>query len=167
MSVFRMTGQRPDNAAACSTSAQSALASSTVSENRSVNCRRKLPVPCEQRLFSRNTSRPFDRTSRTENPWLPTDTSVPAVFGYRNRNARDCACCSGTRAMLNCRPSRPVNAAPASATAFHSRYRRLSSSCGSLPCSSRQRRWICHWPSKRSSSTSFSVSAPRSAPRNR
>ena len=45
MSVFKITGQRPESTAGFSTGAASRLASSTVSENRSTSCRRKLPVP--------------------------------------------------------------------------------------------------------------------------
>ncbi len=98
MSVLRMTGQRPESGAGFSTSAHSSLASSMSSENRSTSWRRKLPVPWEQRLFSRKTSRPLARSSSTEKPWLPMETiggrllaekeAVAARLGLLGRDAR-------------------------------------------------------------------------------
>ena len=68
MSVLRMTGQRPDSAAGFATSVHRSLACSTVSSNRSTSWRKKLPVPWEQREFSRYTCCPPLRSSSTEKP---------------------------------------------------------------------------------------------------
>ena len=76
MSVFKMTGQRPESGAALGTAVQSSEACSMVRLKRSTSWRRKLPVPCEQREFSRNTSAPFGRSSSTEKPWAPMETTV-------------------------------------------------------------------------------------------
>jgi len=84
MSVLRITGQRPDKAAGCVSSAQSCPASATDREKRSTSCLRKLPVPCEQRLFSRKVLSP-SRNSKTEKPWLPMFTTVAGPPPKRNR----------------------------------------------------------------------------------
>ena len=52
MSVLRMTGQRPESGAAVAPAAITS-ASSGPRPKRSTSWRRKLPVPCEQRGFSR------------------------------------------------------------------------------------------------------------------
>lgn len=45
----------------------------------------EFPVPCEQRLFSRNTVCPLARSSSTEKPWLPMLTMVAGSSPKRNR----------------------------------------------------------------------------------
>ena len=119
MSLLRITGQRPESGAAPSTAAASSLASSIVSEKRSTSWRRKLPVPCEQRLFSRKTSRPLARSSSTEKPWLPMETTVAGSGPARKRQARAWACWTGTRGRRICRLRRPHTAAAASVSQSH------------------------------------------------
>jgi hypothetical protein len=80
-----MTGQRPESGAGSATPSHSALASSMDMSKRSTSWRRKLPVPCEQREFSRKTSIPPGLISSTVKPWLPMDTTVAAPSPSRKR----------------------------------------------------------------------------------
>ncbi len=76
MSVFRITGQRPDRGSAVSTGAAMRSAVATSRPKRPVNCARKFPVPCEQRVFSRKSRVLASWISSTEKPWAPASSTV-------------------------------------------------------------------------------------------
>ncbi len=166
MSVFRMTGQRPESGAASGTASASAAASSTDNPNRSTSWRRKFPVPWAQRAFSRHDAPP-SRASSTATPRLPMLTTVSGSSPYRKRSPRSIACFIGIRRSAICRERRPVVTAEETESQSHSWSSSTSRAPGSLPCATIAWRTSRSPSPSRAISATLIVSAPTSTPTNR
>ena len=164
MSVFRMTGQRPDSGAASVTVAASAAAASTVRSKRSTSWRRKLPVPCEQRrVLAEHLDAAVAQLEHREAVAADGDDggrcaavqeAVARGLGLLGRHAQE----------DTWRPRRPVTAAPSTLGQPQSWRSARSAGPGALCSSAVARRAQRSAPRSPISSTSLIVSAPTSIP---